>query len=74
MDCSRIALRSIRATAPFDAGGQICGLVLQSHFAMAPFAEIADAFDAIGIAQDLQSCGNRFIADRQCKLLAALHC
>ena len=39
---------------------------------MAPFAEIADSFDAIGIAQDLQSCGNLFIADRQGKLLAVL--
>ena len=67
-DCSRIALRSIRAT--------LCerpSLVLQSHFAMTPFAEIADSFDAIGIAQDLQSCSNLFITDRQGTLLAALH-
>jgi len=39
---------------------------------MTPFAEIADTFDAIGIGQDLQSCGNLFIADRHGKFLAAL--
>jgi hypothetical protein len=39
---------------------------------MTPFVEIADTFDAIGIDQDLQSCGNPFIADRHGKFLAAL--
>jgi hypothetical protein len=40
---------------------------------MTPFAEIADAFNAIGIAQDLQSSSNRFIGDRQGALMAAQH-
>jgi hypothetical protein len=40
---------------------------------MTPIAKIADAFDAMGIGQDLQACSNLFVADRQGALLAALH-